>query len=324
MALDPQLKAYADQLAAVDAPPRHTLSPEAVRLALAAELAAEAGRVATAPLARVEDRAIPGSVGEIPIRIYTPHGDGPFPVVVYFHGGGWVLCNLETHDGICRGVASGAGCVVVAVDYRLAPEHAFPAAPEDCYAATRWAAQHAGEINGVPERLAVAGDSAGGGLAAVVAQMARDRGGPLLIFQLLVYPITDLRMQSASYEENANAPMLTRDDMVWFRTHYIRNDEDITNPMASPLLAQDLSGLPPALIVTAGYDPLRDEGEQYGKRLREAGTPVTVRGYGDLAHGFLGLDLIVDRASEARAETITALRAALSAPATTSETHPPS
>ncbi len=311
MTLDPQLKAYADQLAATDAPPRHTLSPETVRMTMAAELEAQADQAPPEPVARVENRTIPGPDKAIPIRIYTPQGDGPFPVVVYFHGGGWVLCNLETHDSICRGVANGAACIVVAVDYRLAPEHTFPAAPEDCYAATRWAAQHAGEINGDPARLAVAGDSAGGGLAAVVALMARDRGGPPLTFQLLVYPITDLRMGSASYEENADAPMLTRDDMIWFRDHYIRDAEDMTDSLASPLLAPDLSGLPPALIVTAGYDPLRDEGEAYGERLRAAGTEATVRRYADLAHGFLGLDLIVDRAREARAETIAALRAAL-------------
>jgi acetyl esterase len=315
MGLDPQLKAYADQLAALGTPPRHTLTPETVRMAMAAELAMQADKTTPKPVANVESRTIPGPAGEIPIRIYTPQGDGPFPVVVYFHGGGWVLGNLETNDGICRAVANGAACVVVAVDYRLAPEHKFPAAPEDCYAATLWAARHIEEINGDRARLAVAGDSAGGNLAAVVALMARDRGGPSLAFQMLVYPITDLRMTSASYEENAHAPMLTRDDMIWFREHYIRDARDVMNPLASPLLVEDLSGLPPALIVTAGYDPLRDEGEQYGERLQDAGTPVMVRRYDDLAHGFLRLDLIVDRAREANAETIAALRTALAASA---------
>jgi acetyl esterase len=314
MALDPQLKAYADQLAALGTPPRHTLTPNTVRMMMAAEMEAQVNQSTPEPVARVENRAIPGPAGEIPIRLYTPQGDGPFPVVVYFHGGGWVLGNLETHDGLCRAVANGAACVVIAVDYRLAPEHKFPAAPEDCYAATCWAAQHVSDVNGDRARLAVAGDSAGGGLAAVVTLMARDRGGPSLAFQMLIYPITDLRMASASFEENAHAPMLTRDDMRWFREHYIRDARDVTDPLASPLLAQHLSGLPPALIVIAGYDPLRDEGEQYGERLREAGTAVTVRRYDDLAHGFLGLDLVVDRAREARAETIAALRDALAAP----------
>ena len=316
MALDPQLKAYADQLAAMGTPPRHTLTPEIVRMSMAAELEMHADQTTSEPVANVENRTIPGPAGEIPIRVYTPQGDGPFPVVVYFHGGGWVLGNLETHDGICRAITNGAACVVVAVEYRLAPEHTFPAAPEDCYAATRWAAQHVEQINGNRARLAVAGDSAGGGLAAVVALMARDRGGPLLAFQMLAYPITDLRMASASYTQNAHAPMLTRDDMLWFRGHYLRDATDATDPLASPLLAQNVSGLPPALIVTAGYDPLRDEGEQYGERLQEAGTPVMVRRYADLAHGFLGLDLIVDRAREAKAETIAALREGLAVPDT--------
>jgi acetyl esterase len=315
MALDPQLKAYADQLAAMGSPPRHTLTPERVRMTMAAELELQADQAMPEPVARVENGMIPGPAGEVPIRIYTPQGNGPFPVVVYFHGGGWVLGTLETHDRICRAVTNGASCVVVAVNYRLAPEHRFPAAPEDCYAATRWAARHMEEINGDDARLAVAGDSAGGGLAAVVALMARDRGGPSLALQTLVYPITDLRMTSASYEENAHAPMLTRDDMLWFREHYVRDARDVLDPLASPLLAQNLSGLPPALLVTAGYDPLRDEGEQYGERLQVAGTHVTVHRYGDLAHGFLGLDLIVDRAREARAETISALRDALTVPA---------
>jgi acetyl esterase len=316
MALDPQLKAYADQLAARGNPPRHTLSPEAARAMRAAELAAdmEAGLVALEPVAHIEDRSIAGPAGEIPIRIYTPHGDGPFPVAVYFHGGGWVLGNLDTHESHCRGIANGAGCVVVAVDYRLAPEHKFPAAPEDCYAATRWAEEHAAEINGDRTRLAVAGDSAGGNLAAVVALLARDRGAPPIAFQLLVYPITDLRMQTVSYTENADAPMLTRDDMIWFRGHYIRDDEDVTNPLVSPLLAEDLSGLPPALIVTAEYDPLRDEGEFYGEQLLAAGVPATVRRYDGLAHGFLSHDLIVDRAKYAKAETIVALHDALALP----------
>jgi acetyl esterase len=308
MTLDPQLKAYADQLAEMGTPPRHTLTPETVRMTIAAELEAQVAQTTPEPVACVENRTITGPGGEIPIRVYTPQGDGPFPAVVYFHGGGWVLGNLETHDGICRAVANGAACIVIAVDYRLAPEHKFPAAPEDCYAAMRWVADHIEEINGDRARLAVAGDSAGGGLAAVVALMARDRGRPSLAFQMLVYPITDLRMISASYKENAHAPMLTRDDMIWFREHYIRDARDVLDPLASPLLAQSLSGLPPALIVTAGYDPLRDEGEQYGERLRETGTPVTVRRYDDLAHGFMGLDLIVNRAKVAKAEMIAHLR----------------
>jgi acetyl esterase len=314
MPLDPQLKAYADQLAARGNAPRSTLTPEMVRARDAVEFAAEAAERTPEPVAHVTSRTIPAPAGEIAIRIYTPDGVGPFPIVVYFHGGGWVLRNLDTHDSHCRSIANGAGCVVVNVDYRLAPEHKFPAAPDDCYAATVWTAAHAEEINGDPARLAVAGDSAGGNLAAVISLMARERGGPAMAFQLLVYPITDLRMQTISYAENAAAPMLTRDDMIWFRGHYLRGDEDILNPLASPLLAHDLNGLPPALIVTAEYDPLRDEAELYGQRLEQAGVSAVVRRYEGLAHGFFGYDLIVERAKEAKSETIAALRDALASP----------
>jgi len=200
---------------------------------------------------------------------------------------------------------------VVAVDYRLAPEHRFPVAPEDCYACTEWVAAHIEQLNGDTTRLAVAGDSAGGNLAAVVAQMARDRGGPAVSFQCLVYPITDLRMASASYVENANAPFLTRDDMIWFRSHYLRDAQDSTNPLASPLLAEDLHGLPPAIIVTAEHDPLRDEGERYGALLQAAGGEAIVRRQDGLPHGFLGLDRVSDGAKAAKDETILALRHAL-------------
>jgi acetyl esterase len=315
MALDPQLEAYVAQLAAVGGPPRYTFSPETVRRMMASELAEEQANTTPEPIAYIQNREITGPDGMLPIRIYTPESDGSLPIVVYFHGGGWVLCTLESHDAICRSVANGAGCIVVSVDYRLAPEHKFPAAPEDCFAATRWVATHAAEISGDTTRMAVMGDSAGGNLAAVVAQMARDRGGPSLIFQVMVYPITDLRMATASYVEHANAPNLTRDDMIWFRSLYTNNDDEIENPLASPLLAPDLSGLPPALIATAEYDPLRDEGESYGERLRQVAIAVTVKRYDGLIHGFLGLDKVSERARAARSEIIAALRAAFAAPA---------
>jgi acetyl esterase len=311
MSLDPQVKAHAERLAATGGPLRHTLSPDLVRQAEAAELRLEQEQTIPEPLARVEDKAFAAAGSHIPIRVYTPDGAGSFPIVVYFHGGGWVLCNLDTHDQICRSVAKGADCVVVAVDYRLAPEHRFPAAPEDCYAATCWVADHREELNGAATHLAVAGDSAGGNLAAVVAQMARDRGGPTLSRQFLIYPITDLRMTSPSYEENANAPFLTRDDMIWFRSHYLREAKDITDPLASPLLAKSLRGLPPAIIVTAEYDPLRDEGEMYGALLQAAGGKASVRRQYGLPHGFLSLDQISDQARQARVETILAVRHAL-------------
>src|SRR5579885_966619 len=188
MPVDPQVQADLDQRAAL-MPPLSTMAPEVIRQAIAMQLEATAEE--KEPVAKVEDRTIPGPAGEIPVRIYTPEGSGPFPVLVFFHGGGWVICNLDTHDGSCRNLAKGAGCVVVSVDYRLAPEHKFPAAVEDCYAATKWVAEHAASFNGDPSRVAVGGDSAGGNLTAVIAQLARDRGEPSLVFQLLIYPATN-------------------------------------------------------------------------------------------------------------------------------------
>ncbi len=307
MPLDPQIQAYLDQMAAMNMPPIHTLTPEQVRMGIAMQLAME--NIEPEQVARVENRTIPGPAGEIPVRIYTPQGNGPFPALVFFHGGGWVICNLDTHDGICRSLANGAGCVVVSVDYRLAPEHKFPAAPEDCYAATQWVAQNAAELNVDASHIAIGGDSAGGNLTAVVAQMARDRGGPHLVFQLLIYPATDFRMNTVSIEENATGYFLTKDDMIWFTNHYLNSEEDKMNPLASPLLASDLSGLPPALIITAQYDPLRDEGELYGQKLREAGVPVTISRYEGVIHGFFG-SIPSDRGKQAEAEASAALRMA--------------
>lgn len=304
MPLDPQAHIFLEQMALLNEAPLHTLTPEQVRENI--KLQPPMGE--PAPVARVENRAIPGPAGEIPVRIYTPAGSGPFPVLVFFHGGGWVICNLDTHDGQCRDLCNGAGCVVVSVDYRLAPEHKFPAAPEDCYAATQWAAGHAAEINGDPARLAIAGDSAGGNLTAVVAQMARNHGGPKLVFQLMIYPATDFTFQGASLKENADGYFLTADDMDWFSNHYLRSEADRKNPMASPLLADNLSNLPPALIITAQYDPLRDEGEAYGQRLKEAGVPVTISRYDGMIHGFFGFPF--DKSKAAVAEASQALRAA--------------
>lgn len=307
MPLDPQTKAYLDQMDALQMPPLSALEPAMIRQGIAAQYAdAPLGE----PVANVENRTIPGPAGEIPVRIYTPEGSGPFPILVFFHGGGWVICTLDTHDGQCRSLANGAGCIVVSVDYRLAPEHKFPAAPEDCYAATCWVAEHAAEIGGDASRIAVGGDSAGGNLTAVVTQMAREHGGPRLIFQLMIYPATNFTAQTPSKTENAEGYFLTLDDMLWFEGHYLRNEADKLNPLASPLLAKDLSNLPPALILTAEYDPLRDEGELYGQRLQEAGVPVIIRRYDGLIHGFFGMALIVDEARRSVTETVQTLREA--------------
>lgn len=307
MSLDPQIQEYIDQMAAMNMPEMHTMTPEQIREGIAMQLAME--NIEPEPVARVENRTIPGPAGEIPVRIYTPQGDGPFPALVFFHGGGWVICNLDTHDSTCRSLANGAGCVVVSVDYRLAPEHKFPAAPEDCYAATQWVAKNAAELNADASRIAVGGDSAGGNLTAVVTQMARDQKGPRLVFQLLIYPATDFGMNTPSIEENGTGYFLTKDDMIWFMSHYLNSDEDKTNPLASPMLATNLSGLPPALIITAQYDPLRDEGELYGQKLREAGVPVTISRYEGVIHGFIG-SIPSGKGKLAEAEASAALRIA--------------
>src|SRR5439155_12753345 len=221
----------------------------------------QANRGEPEPVAHVENRMIPGPVGELPIKIYTPRGSGPFPVLVFFHTGGWQVGDLNTQDPMCRRLTNLVGCIVIAVDYRLAPEHPFPAAPEDCYAATQWVATHADQFQGDPARIAVGGDSAGGNLATVVALMARDRGVPKLVFQLMICPATDFRLNSLSMEKYSEGYNVTKQQMIWIRNNYLPNIVDITHPLASPLLAPDLSILPPALIITAEYDPLRDDGE---------------------------------------------------------------
>ncbi len=307
MPLDPQIKVILDQMAALNAPPLHSLPPEFARMAIKMSTGSA---VEVAPVGRVENRTIPGPAGEIPVRVYTPEDAGPFPTLVYFHGGGWVICDLDTHDALCRDLTNGAGCVTVSVDYRLAPENKFPAAVDDAIAALEWVAAHAGELGGDSARLAVGGDSAGGNLAAVAAQVARRRGSPELMFQLLIYPPTDFTADTASLRENAGGYFLTYDDMVWFREHYLNSLEDRTNPLASPLLASDLSGLPPALIITAEYDPLRDEGEQYGQKLRAAGVPVTISRYDGMVHGFLSIAAGLDGGRRGIDEASTALRAA--------------
>ena len=303
MPLDPQAQAYLDQMAARGYPPLSTLTPEVVRQAMAAQ----AILLGEPPVAHVENRTIPGPAGEIPLRIYTPEGHGPFPVLVFFHGGTWIYNNLDTHDNTCRRLTNGVGCVVVSVDYHLAPEHKFPAAPRDCYTATQWVADHVAEISGDAARIAVGGDSSGGNLAAVTAQMARDQGTPQLIFQLLIYPVTNL----TSVKETGQMGGPTKDDMLWAANHYFTNPkEDRLNPLASPLLAKNFSGLPSALIITAEYDPLSDEGEEYGHKLEEAGVPVTISRYNGVMHGFFGLPHILDKANRATAEASQALRSA--------------
>ena len=283
MPIDPQIQALLEKGSGV--PQTHTLPVAEARRLYEARIAAMAR---PAQVAKVEQRVMDGPGGPIALRIYTPEGYGPFPLMVFFHGSGFVLCSLDTHDGMCRNLAAGIGCVVVSVDYRLAPEHKFPAGPDDCLAAARWAAAHAAEFDADPARIMLAGDSAGGNMAAVTALRVRDEGGPALIGQMLLYPVTDYHTPGTpSYVENADGYGLTRDTMEWFWAHYLNHAGEASHPYASPLRAPDLARLPAAYIVSAEYDPLRDEAERYGDRLRAVGVPVEITRRPGMNHGFL-------------------------------------
>lgn len=306
MPLDPTTEAILAELAEAGGFAMSEMAPEEAR---------EMYRAMQPPAPEIEvgavaDRRIPGPEGEIPVRIYRPEGDGPFPLHVHFHGGGWVIGDLDTHDADCREICAGAGCVVVAVDYRMAPEHPFPAAPEDCYAATCWAAEHAQELGARTGTVSVGGDSAGGNLAAVVSLMARDRSGPEIAFQLLIYPVTDCAMNTGSYHANGEGYMLTRDSMNWFWGHYCPDPAQRTDPLASPARAADLSGLPPALVMTAEFDPLRDEGEAFAEKLQAAGVGVELRRFEGLIHGFFSQARMVPAARAGIDAAVAALRAA--------------
>ena len=304
MPLDPDTAALLDSLRRLDVPPLSAGTPEAARAGYDA-----APKPDGEPVARVFDATVPGPAGEIPVRVYAPTDDPVLPVVSFFHGGGWVLSHLDGHDSLARRLALRSGALVVSVDYRLAPEHPFPAPHDDCWAATRWLADHAGEFGGDGSRLAVAGDSAGGNLAAGVALRARDEGLDLA-FQLLVYPAVDLDFTRPSMIDNATGYFLTTEDMQWFWNHYV-TPENRDNPYAVPMTADDVSGLAPALIQTAEYDPLRDEGEAWGERLREAGVDVTITRYDGVVHGFVSRWTQMARAEAADDEAGAALRSAL-------------
>jgi acetyl esterase len=286
--LYPEVRALLEANAAGGAPAIETLSPAEARQAAIDALKGTA--IESEEIGRVEDLAIPQGAHPVPIRVFTPAGEGPFACLVYFHGGGWVLCDLDTHDSVCRGIARRAGAMVVAVDYRRSPEYKFPAAVEDSYAAVEWVAANSGRLGVDPRRMAVGGDSAGGNLSAVMCLKARDEGGPRIALQVLVYPVTNLAsFETSSYREFGEGYYLTRAEMEWFRGHYLGRGEDAQDPYASPLLAQDLRGLPPALVITAECDPLRDEGEAYARRLAEAGVEVTCTRYGGMIHPFFSL-----------------------------------
>jgi acetyl esterase/lipase len=306
MALDPQAKALLDQMAAGGVPALNTLSPVDARKMF--DMMIQLLGMKPQPVFKVEDRQIPGPAGQIRVRVYTPEGNTPFPILVFFHGGGFVIGSVELYDEFCRELTNGIGCVVVSVDYRLAPEHKFPAAVEDCYAATKWVAENASSIGGNASHIAVNGDSAGGNLAAVVAQIARDSKKLPLVYQVLIYPVTGAGYDTQSARENAIGYFLTKDDMMWFDSLYLRNDADRANPRVAPLRAKTLSGLPPALVITAEFDLLRDDGEAYADKLRQSGVPVVCTRYNGMIHGFMGMPF--DQGKKARQEVIKALRSA--------------
>ena len=296
MPLDPQARAFLDQMQAAGIREAWEMTVDEARAASLAR--ARMANATPIPIDRVEDRTVPGPAGDIPVRVYTPAGERTRGVLVYFHGGGWVIGDLDVVDRPCRTLANAADLVVVSVDYRLAPEHRHPAAFEDCYAVTEWVAAHAAELGADPGRLAVGGDSAGGQLAAAVSLAARDAGGdvaqrsstggvaPTIAFQLLIYPVTDFAFDTPSHTENAEGYLLQRGTMQWFWAHNLGPTDPGKDDTAFPARADSFVGLPPAFVATAEFDPLRDEGEAYAQALRDAGVQVTAVRYDGMIHGF--------------------------------------
>lgn len=308
MPLDPQAQKVVDTIAALNLKPIKDSTPAEAR---------ESMRTRTAGLGPVEDvpavadHRVPVQGGEITVRVYSPAGHGPHPVLVFYHGGGWVIGDLYTHDGLCRSIVNAAGCAVASVDYRLAPEFKYPMAVDDSYAGLKWVVASAARLGLDPARVAVGGDSAGGNLAAAMTLLARERHGPRLLLQVLIYPVTNHDFGTVSYRENATGYMLTTEDMRWFWRHYLSREEQGREPSASPFRATSLADLPPALVVTAGCDPLRDEGEAYAVRLRDAGVPVTLTQYPGMFHGFIRMTRILDQAKAGLDEIAGALRKTL-------------
>ncbi|MFT4947287.1 MAG: acetyl esterase [Natronomonas sp.] len=305
----PEIAGLLEQMGADPIPAFSSLSPEGAR-AFAKGMFPDPEE--PTPVGDVMDLSITDE--GIPIRVYIPEGEGPYPTLVYYHGGGWVIGDIDTHDETCRILSSEADCMVVSVDYRLAPEHKFPTPLEDCYAALEWVAENAPTMQIDTDNVFVGGDSAGGNLAAAVALRARDTDGPSIARQVLIYPVTDHNYDTPSYEENGEGGMITENDMRWFWDHYLQNDMDGKHPYASPLQAKSLEGLPPATVATCGLDPLRDEGSAYAKRLEEAGVSVDHHNYDDCIHGIA--QMVVDpmnltRARELLGDVATDLRATI-------------
>ncbi len=306
MPLDPQLQAIRDQRERDNVPPLYAMSLTEARAADLASIRASGGE--PEHVHEVANLKIPGPGGELPLRLYRPTGERPLPVLLYFFGGGWVLGTIDTADGVSRSLANSSGALVAVVGYRLAPEHPFPAAIDDCYATVRWVAEHAEEIGADPARLAVGGDSAGGNLAAAVALRAR-ADGPSLAGQLLIYPNTDQLADDQSMRAADDPFLFNRHSVAWYRQHYLANPGDAASPLASPLRAESLAGLPPALVITAEYDPLRDQGEAYARRLADAGVLAELSRYPGMAHGFFTMAGTVDASRAAIEQAASQVRA---------------
>jgi len=305
--LDPQARALIERIAAAGAAPLYTLAAPEARRAYRESRAALAA--APAHVEEIRELSIPGPAGALGARLYRPRsGEKSLPGVVYFHGGGFIYGDLDTHDAVCRGIAQSAPCAVVSVDYRLAPEHKFPAAVEDAFGATVWVAANSGALGIDPARLVVAGDSAGGNLAAVTALTARERGAPALAMQVLVYPTTDLAAESESVSRFGEGYLLTRESMRWMMRTYLRDERDAADWRASPLRAGNFSRLPPAYVLTAGFDPLHDEGKAYAERLMQAGVPVTYECLTGQVHGFLVMGGVIAAAGHAINRIVQAMR----------------
>lgn len=309
--LDSEAKLLLEAALRANRPAYETIGAEAAR-----RLYKETRAAVTPPppeVAEVRDLAAQGPHGAIPVRLYRPPESAAaagLPLLVFYHGGGWVIGDIETHDVVCRTLCLNAGCAVLSVGYRMGPEHKFPAAVDDAFAALSWAVAEAVSLRIDPARIAVGGDSAGGNLAAVTALTARDRGAPSLRFQLLIYPATDMVMQTRSHRAFAEGYFLTRSSMDWFQQQYLRSPADQRDWRASPLRAGALQGLPPAFVLVAGYDPLRDEGEAYAQALHAAGNRVTFREYPGQMHGFITMGRVLPQAGQALAEMGAALKAA--------------
>jgi acetyl esterase len=307
LSLNPKIKMMLDQMNSIPKLDLKTITPKEYR-ALQEQM-----RQAPTTVERVgavEDKKLPLKDRDIRVRVYKPEGNGKFPALVYYHGGGWVLGNIDSHDGVCRAIVNMAQCTVISVDYRLAPEHKFPAGVHDAYDALVYISDHAEEFDIDANRIAVGGDSAGGNLAAVTSIIAKEKGGPSIIHQFLLYPSTGRDYELPSMKENSEGYFLTQELMEWFGEHYVNKQEDWKHPYASPVLAEDLSNLPPATILTAQYDPLRDSGALYAEKLRENEVPVFYKNYHDLIHGFANFIEFVPEAREALKEGAESLKEA--------------